>query len=59
MNVEPISELLARRRPGYALEQAFYTDPDVFRADMETIFYREWLFVGPTCDLPKPGSYIT
>lgn len=26
---------------------------------METIFYRDWLFVAPTCDLPKPGSYIT
>jgi Rieske 2Fe-2S family protein len=56
---QPISELLARRRPGYALEQAFYTDPEIFRADMETIFYRDWLFVAPACELPKPGSYIT
>jgi Rieske 2Fe-2S family protein len=56
---QPISDLLARRRPGYALEQAFYTDPEVFRADMETIFYRDWLFVAPACELPKSGSYIT
>ena len=55
----PISDLLARRRPGYALEQAFYTDPEIFRADMETIFYRDWLFVAPACELPKSGSYIT
>ena len=59
MNTQPISEMLARRKPGYALEQAFYTDPDVFRTDMETLFYREWLFVGPVCDLPKAGSFIT
>ena len=38
MNGASISELLARRRPGYALEQAFYTDPDVFQQDMEKIF---------------------
>ncbi|GGO53757.1 Rieske 2Fe-2S family protein [Roseovarius pacificus] len=56
---QPISDLLARRRPGYALEQAFYTDPDIFRADMETIFYRDWLFAAPACDLPKPGSFVT
>ncbi len=59
MSPPPISALLARRRPGHALEQAFYTDPDVFRMDMETIFFRDWLFVAPACELPKPGSYLT
>lgn len=59
MTTQPISDLLARRRPGYALEQAFYTDPDIFRMDMEAIFYRDWLFVAPVCELPKAGSYIT
>ncbi len=59
MTTPPISALLARRRPGHALEQAFYSDPDVFRMDMETIFYRDWLFVAPACELPKPGSYLT
>lgn len=55
----PISDLLARRRAGHALEQPFYTDPDVFRADMKTIFYRDWLFAIPACELAKPGSYVT
>jgi Rieske 2Fe-2S family protein len=55
----PLSDLLARRRAGHALEQPFYTDPDVFRADMETIFYRDWLFAVPACELTKAGSYVT
>ena len=59
MNTQPISELLARRQPGYALEQAFYTDANVFRADMENIFNRDWLFAVPACELPKPGSFVT
>ena len=59
MNTQSISDLLVRRRPGYALEQAFYTDPDIFRADMEMIFYRDWLFAGVACELPKTGNFIT
>ncbi|MBS8227190.1 aromatic ring-hydroxylating oxygenase subunit alpha [Vannielia litorea] len=56
---EMIRELLARRRPGYALEQPFYTDPAIFAADMATIFYRDWLFAIPACELEKTGSYVT
>lgn len=54
-----IKEMVANRQPGYSLEQAFYTDADVFEADMEQIFYREWLFAIAACELPKSGSYIT
>lgn len=54
-----ISELLARRRPSHALEQPFYTDPEIFQADLGLIFYRDWLYAIPTCALDKAGSYIT
>src|SRR5690625_1528071 len=58
MQMFPV-ELLARRKEGYALEQPFYTDPEIFRLDLEHIFYREWLFSIPACELEKPGSYVT
>ncbi|TQS71735.1 aromatic ring-hydroxylating dioxygenase subunit alpha [Rhodobacteraceae bacterium] len=54
-----LPELIARQKPGHALEQAFYTSPEIFDADMAQIFYREWLFVAPSCELAKKGSYIT
>lgn len=54
-----IQSLLARRNPGHALEQAFYTDPDVFQTDLESIHYREWLFAAPACELVKTGDYVT
>jgi Rieske 2Fe-2S family protein len=57
-NASP-TELLARRVPGHALEQGFYTDPSIFQTDMESIFYRDWLFAIPACELEKPGSYVT
>ena len=52
-------ELLTVRKPGFSLDQAFYCDPDVFDLDMDRIFYREWLFAIPACEIPKPGNYVT
>ncbi|WP_408015317.1 aromatic ring-hydroxylating oxygenase subunit alpha [Roseibium limicola] len=54
-----LQELLARHRPGHSLEQAFYTDPEIFQTDLEQLFYRDWLFAIPACLLPKKGSYVT
>lgn len=54
-----INALLAGRQIAYALEQPFYNDPAVFQTDLETIFYRDWLFAVAACELEKPGSYVT
>lgn len=51
--------LLTGRDPNFSLEQSFYTDPDYYKLDLENIFYRDWLFVGHDCELPKTGSYMT
>ncbi|WP_163360406.1 aromatic ring-hydroxylating oxygenase subunit alpha, partial [Klebsiella aerogenes] len=50
---------LRNRKPGYGLEQSFYSDPDYFRLDMENIFYRDWLFIGHDCEVAKPGNFFT
>ena len=49
---------LMRRRPGYSLAQELYCDPGVFQADLECIWYREWLFAIPACEIPKAGNYV-
>ncbi|OLS47583.1 hypothetical protein [Rhodovulum sulfidophilum] len=54
-----LPRLLAERKPGYALERPFYTDPAIFEADLEAIWYRDWLFAIPACELEKPGSFVT
>lgn len=51
--------LLAGRDPNFSLGQKFYTDPAYYTLDLENIFYRDWLFVGHDCELPKTGSYMT
>lgn len=54
-----IQKLLARRTPAHSLEQPFYVSPDVYQIDLENIFYREWLYAIPACQLTKTGSYAT
>ena len=51
--------LLTGRDPNFSLEQKFYTDPEFYKLDLENIFYRDWIFVGHDCELPKTGSYLT
>ncbi len=44
---------LKGRRDGYSLDQAFYIDPDYYRQDLESIWYKDWLFIGHDCEIPK------
>ncbi len=55
----PLAELIARRKPGHSLEQAFYVSPEVFKADLELIFGRHWIYVGVEPDIPEPGDVMT
>ena len=54
-----LQRVLLQRQPGGPLPREFYTDEALYAADLELIFYREWLFGGHTCEVPDPGSYFT
>jgi glycine betaine catabolism A len=54
-----IKDLLARRRPGYTLEAPFYTDPGIFKHDLNIIFGCHWIFVGVEPDVREPGDCMT
>jgi len=47
---------LKSRREGFSLEQPFYIDQDYFKLDMEHIWYRDWLFIGHDCEIPRAGN---
>jgi phenylpropionate dioxygenase-like ring-hydroxylating dioxygenase large terminal subunit len=55
MNLE---YLIENHRPGWSLEQPFYTDPQVFESEWQYIWRRFWLFTGTTAEIPKPGDYF-
>ena len=51
--------LLASRRRDHALPRPFYTDPEILDLDLAAIWYREWLFAIPSCEIPKAGNFVT
>ena len=54
-----LADLLTSRRPGYSLPRAFYSSELVYRAELDRIWRRGWLFAGHTCEIPNPGDYFT
>lgn len=58
-NTMNIHTLLARRKPAYSLEAPFYADPGVFDLDVDVIFGKHWIYVGPEPSVPEAGDYIT
>lgn len=54
-----VQDLLSRRVPGHALEHPFYVSQEIYQFDLEHIFYKEWLYAIPACQLAKAGSYAT
>src|SRR5262249_29473694 len=40
------------------LPAGFYTDPEVFRREMEAVHFDMWLYGGRTEELPAAGSYV-
>ena len=54
-----IADLAQRQRPGWSLDQPFYANEDIFKADLEKIWMHYWVYVGHTSQLPRPGSYFT
>src|SRR6187402_1917971 len=59
LNPAEIHAQFAARRPNYALSHDLYCDEGVFQTDLEQVFYREWLFAVPACELDKTGAYAT
>ena len=54
-----LADLIAARVPGRPLPAPFYTDREVFEADVAAIYRRHWIFVGHDAEIPEPGDYRT
>ena len=53
-----IAELVARQRPGWALDQRFYTDPEIYQVELNRIVTRNWILAGHASQLPDAGDYL-
>lgn len=59
MNDVNLQWLLERHKPGWGLDQPFYTDQKIFDIEWEHIWKKYWLFAGTTAEIPKSGDYFT
>lgn len=51
--------LLQSQKSGWSLARPFYTDPELFEADLHYIWYRDWIFAAAVAELPKAGCYVS
>ena len=58
MNEQEILKLAEAQQQMYALPQAFYRDPDIYRHDIEQIFLKSWLYAGHQSEIPKVGDWF-
>ncbi len=54
-----VLSLLMTRRAWHSLPQPFYTDEDVYEADLRHVWYKDWIYAVAGAELPKVGSYVT
>ena len=52
-----VNELIAAQKPGYALDQRFYTDPDIYDLEIDRIVTRNWIMAGHESELPELGDF--
>ena len=52
-----IAELIAAQKPGYSLEQRFYTDSSIYELEIERIINRNWILAGHVSQLSKSGDF--
>lgn len=57
--LDALLSLLKSQRIGRSLSSPFYSDADVFEADLQHIWYRQWIFAASAAELPRGGSYVT
>jgi Rieske 2Fe-2S family protein len=52
-----IEDLIASQKPGYSLDQRFYTDSEIYALEVERIIMRNWILVGHRSEWAKPGDF--
>ncbi len=53
-----IADLIASQKPGWALDQRFYTDPEIYQLELDRIVTRNWILAGHASQIPDAGDYL-
>lgn len=56
--IEDLAALIGRQRPGWSLEQPFYTSPDIFEIERRGWLAAQWFVLGHGSEIPDPGCFM-
>ena len=58
MTQTALASLMLAHNAGQTLQQEFYSDPEIYKLEMEKIFLKSWLYVGHGSQIPQRGDYF-
>jgi phenylpropionate dioxygenase-like ring-hydroxylating dioxygenase large terminal subunit len=53
-----LREAIARQRPGWSLEQPFYTSAEIYEFERRGWLAEQWYVLGHCSEIPEPGSFM-
>ncbi|MFJ4156136.1 aromatic ring-hydroxylating dioxygenase subunit alpha [Pseudomonas sp. NPDC089752] len=54
-----VYDLIAQRKANHSLPGVLYSNDAVYQEDLAQIWHKDWIFVGHTFEIEKPGQFIT
>jgi len=58
MDNKAIAALVDAQPARTSLEQAFYTDNEIYRRDVEEVFLKSWIYAGHLSEIPAAGDWF-
>jgi Rieske 2Fe-2S family protein len=58
MQAAEFRDLIERQRPGWSLEQPFYTSPEIYELERRGWLAEQWYVMAHGSEVPEVGSYI-
>ena len=52
-----IKELIDNQKVGWSLHQSFYTDPDIYEAELDHIITKNWIMIGHVSEFSNTGDF--
>ena len=52
-----IKELIDNQKIGWSLHQRFYTDPDIYEAELDHIITKNWIMIGHVSEFSNIGDF--
>ena len=58
MEDQKIAALIDAQPARTSLDQAFYTDNDIYQRDVEQVYLKSWLYAGHLSEIPRVGDWF-